>query len=288
MDNFVYDSGIRSETPPPLISAKQDIIIKAKQTNDDHFWDHMRTVFADDYNNLPLDRFRVWQSVLSVPLMVRSRFHFYFATAFSAAAKDPVYAEALEQPLIGMTANDYDMLFRVVDDFQTTANRIQNLSHLLLGGLNADSFKQFNSVAELGAGVGDMATIIHKLGFRGRYQIYDFPELGAIQKWHHEAAGIDNVEYISNVNQLKPADLVIATWSLTEMPLALRAQVEKQLEGSDRWIVAYSNQIFGMDNAAYMKQFAESLTTAGSNVSFLDVPFMPWDGGTRYMFAKPE
>jgi hypothetical protein len=289
MENFVYDSGIRSETPPPLISRKQDLIIKAKQLNDDHYWEYMREVFADDFENLDRSRFRVWQSVLSVPLMVRSRFQYYFATALSAAVRDPIYAQALEQRMIGMTLNDFELLFRVVDDFPTTANRIQNLSHLLLGEIYVEKLSQMDSIVELGGGVGDMADIIHTLGFKGRYQLYDFPELGAIQKWHHRQLGIaDKIEYISDYTKLEPADLVIATWSLTEMPIDLRTKIEEQLKHSKRWLVAYSNKIFGMDNASYMKQFAEKLTTAGSNVTFIDVPFMPWDGGTRYMFAKPQ
>jgi len=81
-------------------------------------------------------------------------------------------------------------------------------------GIRVDSL---STIVEIGGGYGAMCKLIRRLGFTGRYIIYDLPELSFIQEWYLGKLGVD-VELCS-APSLAPldCDLLIALWSLSEM-----------------------------------------------------------------------
>jgi hypothetical protein len=190
--------------------------------------------------------------------------------------------------MIGCTQQDFIQYLSMFSDYPTTMNRIQALSHLLTMGIMPEDLEKMDTIVELGAGIGDLADIVYKLGFKGKYIIYDFPEVGRIQKWYHDQLGHTNVVHTDNLDDLVDADLMIATWSLTEMPLDLRDEVVKRIKNTKRWVIAYSNLIFGIDNAKwitedFLPQFEENY-----EITSMDIPFMPWDGGTKYLHMQAK
>lgn len=285
MEKFSYSSRENSEIQTPIWSDFNQgsefsvKLINTKIENNHTYWENMREVFAHDFNTLPLNRFKVWMSVMSVPLMSNHKHYEYIELACRAMHENDIYKNALEETFVGMTAQDFDTYYRVFSNRNITMNKIQCLGHLLYANFNADSISKMNKIVEIGAGIGDMADIIFKLGFKGEYIIYDLPELCAIQKYHHDELGYaGKIKYVSDPSELdgKNTDLTIATWSLTEMPIELRDSVRKSID-SKHWIIAYSNTIFGFDNDGWMKEnFKDG--------RYVDIPFMQWDGGTSYYF----
>jgi hypothetical protein len=288
---FKYESMPQRQDPrmtaqPPLASSKVmfDKMMTAKQVNDDTYWSTMCEVFAADCENLPMERFKVWASVMSVPLMSRSRFTDYIGPVLMAAKASEIVHNALEEPMIGMTEQDYP-IYSMFDNYCTTMNRIQHMAHLITCGWGPAELSKLDTIVELGGGIGDMADIVYKLGFRGKYIIYDFAEVGKIQKWYHDKLGHVNIVHTSDLNDLVDADLMIGTWSFTEMPIDLREQIMGKIGGTKNWLIAYSNQIFGIDNDKYITEtFVPRFTE--HDIEYTDIPFMPWDGGTKYLSVK--
>lgn len=266
-------------------------LIQAKQQNDDTYWDSLREVIKHDVETLPLERFKVWASVWNVPLVSTNKHSIYIRIALNAMAEGEQYYHALVDPLIGQTQADFHQYFNMFSDIPVSMNRIQMYSHLAISGIGHQELEKMDTIVEIGAGIGDMADIVTKLGFKGKYIIYDFEEVSLIQKWYHKQLGLSNVHYASTPEQLAELlgdsnpDLTVATWSLTEMPFYLRDDLTRILAGTKNWTIAYSKAIFGYDNHGYMVRFSMSLPE-NMETQFIDVPFMPWDGGTQYFIAK--
>jgi hypothetical protein len=269
----------------PLASSQETFqkMMAAKQVNDSTYWTVMREVFAEDFQTLPKERFKVWASVMSVPLMSRNTFLEYH-TAVLPWIENSSVRHALQDPDIGITQQDRN-IYKVFDNFNTTSNRMHHMAHLLINGWTPDKLEKLDTIIEIGGGIGDMADIVCKLGFKGKYVIYDFPEVGAIQKWYHDQLGHTNIVHTSDLNDLFDADLMIGTWSFTEMPLDLRNDVMSKMGRTKNWLIAYSNLIFGIDNDKYIREEFVPLFTE-HNIEYVDVPFMPWDGGTKYLSIK--
>jgi hypothetical protein len=272
--------------PAPLASSKEvfEKMMAAKQVNDGSYWSVMREVFASDFEKLPKERFKVWASVMTVPFMTRARFFDYFTAVLPAAKEDQRIRYALEDPDIGITEQDRG-IYNLFEDFTTSMNRIQHMAHLVLNGWTPEKLAELDTIVELGGGIGDMADIVYKLGFKGKYVIYDFPEVVAIQKWYHDQLGHTNIVHTSEVNDLFDADLMIGTWSFTEMPIDLRNEVMSKIGQTKNWLIAYSNEIFGINNDKYIREDFAPLFTQ-HDIEYSDIPFMPWDGGAKYLSIK--
>jgi hypothetical protein len=70
-------------------------------------------------------------------------------------------------------------------------------------------------IAEFGGGFGALAVVCNRLGFRGEYQIVDFPELAIIQEWYLNAMNI-NATLTEDVYSIKRPDVVVSVCSLDE------------------------------------------------------------------------
>lgn len=257
-------------------------LIKTKQDNDDNYWSSMREVLKHDFETLHKEYLKSWASVMSVPLMSNSKHTDYIRLSLADAARDPIIANAITEPMIGITQELFNSFYKVFSDNNYSMNRMQHYGHLKMCGFDSKSLSKMNTIIELGGGLGEMAHIIYQLGFKGDYYIYDFEELGSIQKYIHTEAGLDKVHHISSLDDFpKESDLTIATWSLTEMPFDLRKQILGKLTADQDYLIAYSKKIFGYDNEKWITE-----NFMNSNANFIDIPFMPWDGGSKYLTIK--
>ena len=251
-----------------------------KMVNGPDYWPIMREVFAYDLKTLPLTHFRHWASVNNVPLATSYRTFNFLASGFTAAIKDKEYFNALQENWIGVDENLKHQFF-VADDFNTSMQRLQNLSHLYTCGFTPNILKDCKSIIEIGGGYGDMCSLVHALGFKGKYFIYDFPEVQSIQKYYLEHQGI-NASYINmdNIGELAPCDLVIATWSLSEIPIIDREPIMSRIYISNKWLVMYQAKIFGsVDNTEYFKILFP-------NANFFKLNETHYDGDNTYMVIK--
>jgi hypothetical protein len=292
---FTYNtspSGFNSQTiPGPLFpdfsseSNMSKIMLRAKQVNGPDYWPTMCDVFAHDMETLPKNRFKIWASVLTVPFISTNRFLPYIQMVTDQIVKSPLVAEAVKEPMVGCTPTDFQNFLSLFADFPTTMNRVQHMGHLIICNYTPEQLSEMDTIVEIGGGIGDMTDIIYKLGFKGKYIIYDFKEVGAIQKYYHDELGLKNVVHTNNIDDLQTADLCIATWSLTEMPIDLRQKIMKKIKHTKNWLIAYSNKIFELDNDKYIKDEFVPLFK-DYVIDFIDIPFMPWDGGSKYLTVK--
>lgn len=262
-------------------SKMSKIMLEAKHvTNDRSFWRIMRQILDNDIKTLPLEFFKVWVSLLLIPVISKDKNDSCISKVYEKIKNNELFYKALEEPMIGFNEEIYNKLFKFSDDINASMTRVHHMMHLIMSELDVEKLKSYDRIVELGAGSGDMADIIYKLGFSGEYLVYDFPELLKIQKWYHENLGYNNIKYIDSPSDLENSDLCIATFSLTEMPLDLRENILKNISKTKNWLICYSKNIFNYDNYGYIHNTLAQ--TIDKQIKTIDVPWMNWDGGTEY------
>jgi hypothetical protein len=120
-------------------------------------------------------------------------------------------------------------------------------------------------VVELGGGYGNMCRLMHMLGFKGRYVIFDLAPFTLLQRFYLRSAGVlredeNRVVLTSDFAGLEAAVASIAPdawatflacWSLSETSLALREKVRPLVDRIGRYGIAYQEQYGEMDNVDY-------------------------------------
>ncbi|MFH1780479.1 MAG: hypothetical protein ABH841_00495 [Candidatus Nealsonbacteria bacterium] len=133
------------------------------------------------------------------------------------------------------------------------------------------NFTDLDFIFEFGGGYGNLCRLIHKLGFRGKYIIFDLPIFSALQKFYLKSSGLPvyakseidiqkkGVFCINNIKVLlemgfpnEDKNLFIATWSLSETSLRVRATIEKFLSNFNYFMVGYQNRFGEVDNKEYL------------------------------------
>lgn len=113
------------------------------------------------------------------------------------------------------------------------------------------------SIYEFGGGYGAMALVCNRLGFKGKYYIYDLPEFSLLQRWYLGECGVENVEWVDNEQYplgdvSMDVDLMIACYSLSETDFEQRSFVLTEVLASS-YLFLYSNVFEQFDNATYFQ-----------------------------------
>jgi hypothetical protein len=161
----------------------------------------------------------------------------------------------------------------------SSANALHLAYHLCrfeeVTGIRADAT---TFVLEFGGGYGGLCRLVHRLGFRGRYVIFDLPELGALQRFylghvpipvgtradgqpHAGVVTVSALDDLARVLETRPpgSGLFIATWSLGETPLALRDQVFSLVTGFDAFLLGYTTRFADIDNRVAFERWQHGL-----------------------------
>lgn len=109
---------------------------------------------------------------------------------------------------------------------------------------------ELETIVEIGGGYGAMALICHRLGFRGRYIIYDLPEFSLLQQYYLSNVGIEGVEFATQIDNPTECDLLIGLYSLSEMGLNERGAIMKACPAQS-YLIAYGASWGGWDNMAW-------------------------------------
>lgn len=265
--------------PESEFSVKQR---EAKAVNGPDYWPTMREVFKHDCATLPLNRFRLWASCHNVPFITQYRTSRFVGEAFYHAARDPEIAEALQENWIGCPDHVRNAL-RVTSDFDTSMQRIQDIAHLCITDF-AKLLKDMCSVVEIGAGYGDMCSVVHALGFKGEYTIVDIPETQPIQEFYLGKQGI-TPKWSFEDDNVTHADLVIATWSLSETPVEYRNQLMPKIDKSKNWLILAQSEVFGQKvNDDYFNNFFADKEV--EKIPLISNGLDVWDGGNTYYVAR--
>ncbi len=139
---------------------------------------------------------------------------------------------------------------------ETSGNLIHQAYHLwqwerINNRIDTTTLSALETIIEIGGGYGAMALICHRLGFRGRYIIYDLPEFSLLQQYYLSNVGVPNVEFKTQIDkQMDEADLLIGLFSLNEMPLHARETII-DLCPTQSYLIAYGASWGGIDNMAW-------------------------------------
>ena len=170
----------------------------------------------------------------------------------------------------------------------TSPNRVNQCYYLLqfekATGKNVEDFE--GPIVEFGGGYGLMCAILHKMGYRGEYYIYDLPEFSLLQQYY-----LDQVNVKARFLQIdhhgrfdmppESCELLIAAFSLSEAPIELRNAFLQVLK--PRWgLIAYQPEFEGYDNMHYF----ENIRYRTWEVSW-GWP-NPYNGNIHYLFGGPE
>ena len=132
-------------------------------------------------------------------------------------------------------------------------------------------------VVDFGAGYGSFFRLLRNLGYRERYLVWDLPVMCALQRFYLRnvfptgpgSQPPGNLEWLISGDPAAPAavsrhcaqqpSLFIATWSLSETPLAVREQIAPTLAGFTHILCAYQRTFGEHDNVQYFRSLEQSL-----------------------------
>jgi hypothetical protein len=187
----------------------------------------------------------------------------------------------------------------------TSAMSIEHAGHLF-------RFRQFaardlydaDCIIEFGGGFGSMCRLVRALGFRGRYIVFDLPPVLALQRYFLGLNGIeatldapsntwlcpDLSEIRTELARSRPNRVsLISTWALSEMPLAIRHEIEAffALPAACMALLAYQPSFEGNDNHAWfhglMERTGDRWRWNERPVDTVDRPPIP--GDSLYVFG---
>lgn len=162
----------------------------------------------------------------------------------------------------------------------SSANAIFQAYHLCrFEEVTGRSLASMSLIVEFGGGYGRGCQLVHDLGFRGTYVIFDLPEVAVLQRFYLRHVGIPVIESrdartpargVATVVEV--ADLqallrarppgetaFVAVGSLSEAPIALREKLLAEVASFDAFLVFYAAQHDGLDNRAYFQRWRTTL-----------------------------
>ena len=140
---------------------------------------------------------------------------------------------------------------------RSSGNLVHQAYHLLqFEKLAEKSINDFNSIFEFGGGYGAMAYVINRLGYDGRYVIYDLPEMSLIQKYYLSNVKCSDVE-CTDVVEKAEYDLFIACYSLSEvLDLDFRRKVLDTVRAWN-YLFAFVDVYSGVNNREFFWEFID-------------------------------
>ena len=161
---------------------------------------------------------------------------------------------------------------------KSSGNLIHQMYHIsqfeVKTGVRIDKLKL---IVDFGGGYGKMCSLIHNLGFKGKYIIFDMDEFSALQEYYLKSLelnviDINNNPYfktgiacISDLSLLKfilknnnsSKCLFLATWSISETSVEFRKKFFKNLPAFKNYLIAYRNKFREVDNIEFFSSFVK-------------------------------
>lgn len=210
-------------------------------------WEHWRMTMWDHLNKDDPNKFYEWPCIYHCMLVN----HWKDVIADEFKDMPTLYLRLAQMPVV--STNDY---FNHTD---YSLNLIHQLYHLWQWEqFSGNKISELNTIVEVGAGYGAMALMARRLGFRGDYFIYDLPEFCLLQEYYlsNIVLGSWGAQYQWNAPLPMTADLMIACYSLSEMPILERKDYLYDVK-SRSYLFLFSQQWQDYDNLHYFTQFAE-------------------------------
>ena len=151
---------------------------------------------------------------------------------------------------------------------------VQHVHHAMKIEEVFGSIHGFERIIDIGGGYGGFTKVVKKFGFAGEYVVFDLPVMHRIQNLYlrkvfgflEDCASVSAIKRYSKPSQLQDhlkdrsgRTLLVATWSLSEMPIALRDELLEIMPSVDCAYIAFQSDFEGIDNLAYFRErFSES------------------------------
>lgn len=165
-----------------------------------------------------------------------------------------------------------------------------------------NSTNDYQNILEFGGGYGSMCRFVFNQGFRGTYAIYDLPPFSHLQSYYLRSLRIPLLSLASlgrgergvvllsdEMNSLftpepfrNSKSLFIATWSLSEAPLAIRQQFLTHVAGFDAFLIAYQERFAEINNRDFFERWQDETS---ESIDWRHVPIPHIRGGQRYLFG---
>ncbi len=168
---------------------------------------------------------------------------------------------------------------------RTSGNQIHHTYHISqFEERSPGRIDRMRLIFEFGGGYGSMCRQAHRLGFTGKYLIFDLPEFSLLQRYFLRSIGLNlltadewaqpgrpGILLLSDLSELErtlPAvlphqapSMFIATWSLSEVPIELRTRIMALLTSVDAVLIAYQHRFGSMDNVQFFGNWSAALPT---------------------------
>jgi hypothetical protein len=160
---------------------------------------------------------------------------------------------------------------------KSSGNLIHHAYHVAqFENITAEKINDVDCIFEFGGGYGGMYRLMHNIGFKGKYIIFDFPEFSLLQQYFIKSIGLkthtietfknatDGVICISDINVLQDVisnhissdnNMFLATWSLSECPFELRTDILSLVADFKKFLIAYQGRFEGIDNRKYFNDW---------------------------------
>lgn len=141
---------------------------------------------------------------------------------------------------------------------------VQHVYHLNVMREHLNVFvpeSEISQIVEIGGGYGNLCRLINNFGYAGKYTIVDFDPMLEIQKRYLEQNEITNVCFSTLDSMQRPTDtsLLVATFSVNEMPMEDRKVLEGHYSDFDYLFFAYNAVFDGINNVEYFNDLKMSL-----------------------------
>jgi hypothetical protein len=163
---------------------------------------------------------------------------------------------------------------------ESSGNRIRQVYHLKkFCDFSNINIKTIKKVIEIGGGYGCMARIFLKISQKIKYIIFDTFEVNLLQYYYLKInklkVAIENKEskinLIYSVNKFnncfnyrnESKTLLIANWSLSEMPLKLRNKILKLIFKIPYILISFQDKFENINNIKYFKKIRKKLDKKG-------------------------
>jgi hypothetical protein len=143
------------------------------------------------------------------------------------------------------------------DDYSTGTRYSMNLIHQAYHltqweRVTGRRIEQLDTIVEFGGGYGAMALLCRRMGFEGKYVIYDLPEFSLLQEYYLSQFGmLDKTEW-NPKKKPKDVDLFMALYSLSEVEPGERMRYLPSVV--DSYLFLYSGQWEKWNNVEWFQK----------------------------------
>jgi len=216
-----------------------------------HFWAGMHTNLTKLINTIPKENFIQWE-VIQRNMFLKD--HRYVDPELDYLQSLPNW-ELRWKPMLKESNFGAPTMYSSYP--KSSGNLIHMAYHIAkLEEKTNCKVEDMDTIFEFGGGYGRLCKLIHDLGFKGNYTIYDLTKFSELQKYYLEHFNI-KINYMTSVEDLKDIkaykdSLLIATWSLSEVPIRLRNLVLRQVDTFNYYLITYQILNPPHDNRDYV------------------------------------